>query len=93
MVLTCHQQQHRSPPKRVAQEAPHRRLWVFGNGVLGKCGHSRAWHGRGVAVEVKILLASALRCRQRLKAEERMSLGYEPWETGVVVELAGLVGG
>jgi hypothetical protein len=38
-------------------------------------------------------LVSDLHCKQSLKVEERMSSGYESWETGVVVESAELVGG
>lgn len=57
------------------------------------CGHSKAWHERAIAVEVKILLANGLHCKQRLKAEGRMSLDYESWETGVVVGSAELVDG
>lgn len=92
MVQTCRLQQHRLPRKKAAREAPHHHLWVFGNGAPGKCGRSKAWHGRVVAAEVRILSASALRCRQRLKAEGRMSLDYESWVTGVAVESAELVG-
>ena len=39
------------------------------------------------------MLASALRYKQSLKGEGRMSLDCEPSETGVVVGSVGLVGG
>ena len=59
----------------------------------GRYGRLMAWHGRVIVAEVRIWLASGLHCKQRLKAEGRMSSGYESWVTGVVVGLAGLVDG
>jgi len=92
-ALTFHPRQHHLPPKRAAQEVPHHHLWAFGNGAPGRCGRLRAWRGRVAVVEVMTLLASGLHYKQRLKAEGRMSLDCESWETGVVVGSVELAGG